>query len=151
MDYIPKVKPRIKRKKKTNQNKYRYTISKPKSKNDTYYLGEIWFGKTNNTFPLEWENCKSNITSMDEDEGDKLILYFGSTVVVITITTETDFLKDLLSTNMFNMDFKLQEENVMALLYLINIPLPRFNAKIGSVMKSVFSIVFDITCDYNGK
>ncbi|KRT78223.1 PHD finger motif containing protein, partial [Oryctes borbonicus] len=146
MDYIPKVRPKIRKKRK---KEHFYKIIKAKNSNEIYYLGEIWFGKTNNIFPSTWGTCRASITSNDEDDTDKLFLNFDSCVVVITITTQMEFLKGILSVNVFSMDFKLCDENAFVLLYLNKMPLQKFYPKIGSVMKTVFSLIFDISCDYN--
>lgn len=148
MDYIPKSKPKRRSKR---LNEFPYTISKPNQTNEKNYLGEIWFGKTNNILPALWDTCRAKISYNNEHDTDTLLLQFDKTIVVITITTHLDFLKDMLYTRIFAMDFKLDNENVMVLLYLNSVPLKKFNTKIGSILKTAFSIIFNISCDYNGK
>nr|XP_022908014.1 E3 ubiquitin-protein ligase SHPRH [Onthophagus taurus] len=149
-DYVPKVKKTQKPHKSSARKgapSGNYKFSKVNPDNQEFCLGNVWFGTTNNLLPLTWTHCDAELNW----DNEMVILHFDKEVVVVNVTIEMQFLKDLLFIKLFNFDLKIEDENVIVTLYLKELPLPKFSSKIGSVLKTVFFLTQNISSDNNDK
>ncbi|XP_008201431.1 E3 ubiquitin-protein ligase SHPRH isoform X2 [Tribolium castaneum] len=136
IDYIPIKKRRNKKGKGSSGPCYKIIL--PSGRNEEFYLGDMLVGSTNNELPESWKSCSISFVSADLQH---LVINLDSTSVVVQVIPEHDIIKEIIITKIFAISVSLVEGSVFFKLYFCNLPLPKFNKKVGSCVQTVLTLL----------
>ncbi|XP_044258765.1 E3 ubiquitin-protein ligase SHPRH [Tribolium madens] len=139
IDYIPIKKRRNKKGKRSSGPCYKVIL--PSEQNEEFYLGDILVGSSNNELPESWKCCSMSFTTSEENEDLHLVINLDSTSVVVEVIPENEIIKEVIITKIFAINVSLVEGSIFFKLYFCDLPLPKFNKKVGSCVQTVLALL----------
>lgn len=85
--------PRFKKKSKSKQKFTGYNVNMADSANNSFFIGIIWIGTTNNTLPSNVGKCKATFIHSNATDDPILNLNFEDCDVIVKVTTDLSFLE----------------------------------------------------------
>lgn len=106
---------------------------------NNYKICKLLIGSTFNVLPEKWLNVFGSFI-IKENKLDVLHLMFDKISVIITLIIDHELLKDIFFSKIFTFEFIVQGEEFYLNVFLTTLPLPKFNARIGSCLKNLLGI-----------
>ncbi|XP_044756394.1 E3 ubiquitin-protein ligase SHPRH [Coccinella septempunctata] len=107
-------------------------------------IGKILVGTTLNYPPENWMKCRVSFLCVT-DEVDRIHLEFDEISVIVTLIMDTELLKEIFTANVFSFRFLLVQQDLFMNIYFRELPLPKFNTRIGNSLKTVLEITHSIS------
>ncbi|KAK9884497.1 hypothetical protein WA026_007338 [Henosepilachna vigintioctopunctata] len=111
--------------------------------NKDFFIGRILLGTTFNCPPDKYVKCRISFLCIPE-EIDRIHLLFDEISLIITLIIDTEVLKEITMVNIFSFHFSLSGEDLFADIHFRDLPLPKFNTRIGNCLKTIFSMTHSI-------
>jgi hypothetical protein len=144
LDYIP-IKKRRSRKKACTGPFHNVIVASEKNKE--FLLGEICVGSTNNVLPESWRSCKMSFFTPEESDEEHLLIKLDSTSLLVKLLPEFDLIKEIITAKIFAINIRVLDGDVHFDVYFCNLPLPKFNKRVGLCIQSVLSLLLGVSVD----
>jgi SNF2 family DNA or RNA helicase len=144
LDYIP-IKKRRSRKKACTGPFHNVIVASEKNKE--FLVGEICVGSTNNVLPESWRSCKMSFFTPEESDEEHLLIKLDSTSLLVKLLPEFDLIKEIITAKIFAINIRVLDGDVHFDVYFCNLPLPKFNKRVGLCIQSVLSLLLGVSVD----
>ncbi|KAJ8932032.1 hypothetical protein NQ314_015005 [Rhamnusium bicolor] len=139
------------RKRKIRKNLKTSSININLSIKKQFNIGKLLIGTTNNVFPDDYNKCKITFNRSLEGDNEELetviIECDDSSIILIKLTIDAEFFKELCKTKVLALIFETINEEVFVDIYFAVLPLSRFAPSIGNCIKNIFKLIYNIEMD----